>query len=256
MPGCVVRGVITRIAKLRYFRIAAFAVGGMAVAGAAVLVTASAAGMHVGLRVPSPNQPAQADAAATTPSSGKVSAVCNDFVTHFAGDLGSTQAKVGAAFQKAVGQTLADEVKNGDLTQAQADSIQQRLAGKALCSLAAGLGKPSASARSKIAAYLPQLESAASSALGITDTQLKSDLAQGMTLSQIAGAQNPPVTELEFRTRLIANLTPLLDAAVKSQQLTAAQEQEILKRLQTGPIPFWSTPLHKAGSAAPASPAA
>jgi hypothetical protein len=247
--------VITRIAKLRYFRIAAFVVGGVAVAGAAVLVTASAAGLNVGFRAPSSGAP-QADATAMTPGSGKVSAVCNDFVTHFAGDLASTQAKVNAAFQKAVGQTLADEVKNGDLTQAQADSIQQKLAGQAPCSLAADLGKPSAAARLKIAAYLPQLESAAASALGISDTQLKTDLAQGTTLAQIAAAQSPPVSEDQFRSRLIANLTPLLDAAVKSQQLTATQEQAILKRIQTGPIPFWSTPLHKAGAAPSASPAA
>ena len=190
-----------------------------------------------------------------TQGSGKISAICSDFVTHFAGDLGSSQAKVNAAFQKAIGQTLADEVKSGDLTQTQADSIQQKLAGQAPCSLAAGLGK-SAAGRTKIAGYMAQLETAAALALGISDTQLKTDLAQGMTLSQVAAAQNPPVTELQFRTRFIANLTPLLDAAVKNQQLTTAQEQAILQRLQTGPIPFWSKPLHMAGGAAPPSPAA
>ena len=244
--------MVTRIAKLRSFRIATFAIGGVAVAGAAVLITASAAGLNVGFRSPSPGQPASGDANAVTQGSGKISAVCIDFVTHFAGDLGTSQAKVNSAFQKAVGQTLADEVKNGDLTQAQADSIQQKLAGRAPCSLAAGLGKPSA--RAKIGPYLMQLESAAASALGISDTQLKADLAQGMTLSQIAAAQNPPVTEAQFRTRLIANLTPLLDAAVKNQQLTAAQEQAILQRIQTGPIPFWNKPIHGSAGAAPASP--
>lgn len=244
--------MITRIVRHFYFRLAAFAIGGVAVAGAAVLVTASAAGFNVGFRSPSTSAN-QADTAAMTQGTGKVSAICNDLITHFAGDLGTSQATFTAAFQKAIGQTLADEVKNGDLTQAQADSIQQKLAGKAPCALAAGLGKPSAAARTKIAAYLSQLESAAASALGITDTQLKTDLAQGMTLSQIAAAQNPPVTEAQFRARLIANLTPLLDAAVKNQQLTAAQEQAILKRLQTGQIPFWNAPLHKAGAAAPAA---
>src|SRR5712692_3368317 len=126
--------VITRIARLRYFRLAAFAVGGVAVAGAAVLVTASAAGLNVGFRGPSSNQHAAADTAALTQGSGKASAICNDLIAHFAGDLGVSQAQVDAAFQKAVGQTLADEVKNGDLTQAQADSIQQKLADKAPCS--------------------------------------------------------------------------------------------------------------------------
>jgi hypothetical protein len=247
--------VITRIAKLRYFRLATFAVGGVAVAGAAVLITASAAGLNVGFRAPSSNAH-QADTAALTQGSGKATAVCSDFIAHFAGDLGISQAQVNAAFEKAVGQTFADEVKNGDLTQAQADSIQQKLAGKAPCSLAAGLGRSTAT-RAKIGRYLGQLETAAASALGITDGQLKADLAQGMTLSQIAAAQNPPVTEAQFRTRLIANLTPLLDAAVTNQQLTPAQEQAILQRLQTGPIPFWNTPIHKTGAAAPAaSPAA
>jgi hypothetical protein len=255
LAGGVVRSVITRIAKLRYFRLAAFAIGGVAVAGAAVLVTASAAGLNVGFRAPSTSQPTQADTSALTTRSGKGSALCTDFISHFAGDLNTSPDKVNSAFQKAIGQTLADEVKNGALTQTQADAITKRLAGKAPCSLAAGLGKPSAD-RTKIAAYMAQLEGAAASALGISDAQLKTDLAQGMTLSQIAAAQHPAVTEAQFRTRLITNLTPLLDAAVKNQQLTAAQEQAILKRLQTGPIPFWSKPLHKAAGAAPASSAA
>jgi hypothetical protein len=248
--------VITRIAKLRHLRLVAFAAGAVAVAGSAVLVTASAAGLNVGFRSPSSNQHAQADTTALSTSSGKASALCTDFISHFAGDLNTSPDKVNAAFQKAIGQTLADQVKNGALTQKQADSIAKRLAGKAPCSLANGLGRQSVD-RTKIAAYLAQLESAAASALGISDTQLKTDLAKGMTLSQIAAAQHPPVTEAQFRTRLIAKLTPLLDAAVKNHQLTATQEQEILKHLQTGPIPFWSKPMHKAESAAPAaSPAA
>jgi hypothetical protein len=76
-----------------------------------------------------------------------------------------------------------------------------------------------------------------------------------MSLSQIAAGQKPPVTEAQFRTKLIAQLTPLLDAAVKSNKLTAAQEQMILKQLQTGPIPFWNTPVRKLKPAAPTSPA-
>jgi len=63
-----------------------------------------------------------------------------------------------------------------------------------------------------------------------------------MTLSQIAAAQKPPVTEAQFRTRLIAKLTPLLDAAVKENTLHGGQEQASSKRLQDGPIPFWSKP--------------
>ena len=63
-----------------------------------------------------------------------------------------------------------------------------------------------------------------------------------MTLAQIAAAQKPAVTEAQFRSRVIAKLTPVLDAAVTNKKLTAAQEQAIIKRLQTGPIPLWSKP--------------
>ena len=234
----------------RLLRVVGFAAGGVAVAGAAVLVTASAAGLNVGFRSSSP-QPGQA---ASVASKANASTICNDFISHLSGDLGKSQSQVNSAVQKAIGETLADEIKNGDLTQAQADVIKKRLATTHTpCALTGSL-KPRADGQAKIGAYTQQLLSAAASALGISDTTLKADLANGMTLSQIASAQNPPVTEALFRTKLIAQLTPLLDAAVASEKLTATQEQLILKRLQTGPIPFWNTTMHKPKAAAPASP--
>lgn len=257
-PGCDTQYVMTSLAKLRYLRVLGFAVGAVLVAGAAVLVTASAAGLNVGFR-PSSSQPAAADAASISQKTS-ASAVCNDFLTHLSNDLGKSQSQVNAAVQKAIGETLADEVKNKDLTQAQADAIKQRLANQPPCSLAGNLGRtpgktPPVGGGTAIGAYTQQLISAAASALGISDTTLKADLASGMTLSQIAAAQNPPVTEAQFRTRLIARLKPLLDTAVTNKKLTTAQEQMILQQLQTGPIPFWNTPMRKPKPAAPASPA-
>jgi hypothetical protein len=254
--GCDTQEVMTSLAKLRYLRVVGFAAGAVLVAGAAVLVTASAAGLNVGFR-PSASQPAQADTASIDQQAA-ASAVCNDFLAHLSSDLGKSQSQVNAAVQKAIGETLADEVKNKELTQAQADAIKQRLTSQPPCTLAGNLGKPAAPQprpSATIGAYTQQLITAAASALGITDTQLKTDLAGGMTLSQIAAAQNPPVTEAQFRTRLIAKLTPLLDTAVTNKKLTSAQEQAIIKQLQTGPIPFWSTPMRRPKPAAPASPA-
>lgn len=241
-----------RFQTTRLLRVVGFAVGGVVVAGAAVLVTASAAGLNVGFHTSSP-QPIQADAASIA-TKANAQAICNDFISHLSTDLGKSQSQVSVAVQKAIGETLADEVKNGDITQAQADVIKKRLASRPPCTLAGNL-KPAPGSQAKIGAYRQQLMTAAASALGISDTTLKADLAKGMTLSQIAAAQNPPVTEAQFRTRLIARLTPLLDAAVKSNKLTAAQEQAILKQLQTGPIPFWNAPVRKPKAAAPASAA-
>ena len=240
--------MIKSIATFRHLRVLGFAVSAVAIAAGAVWITASAAGLNVGFRpaastsTPSPNTP------------GKASTVCNDFVSHFATNLGTTQSKVDAAFVKAVGQTLDDEVKNGDITQAQADAIKKKIAGQAPCALMPPA--PKAHAGSELGAYKQALLGAAASALGITDQQLTTDLAQGMTLSQIAAAQTPPVTEAQFRDRLIAKLTPLLDAAVTNKQLTSAQEQAIIQQLKTGPIPFWDKPMPAPRKPAATSPAA
>jgi hypothetical protein len=245
---------MTRLSRFRHLRVAGFAVGAVAVAGAAVLVTASAAGLNVGFR-PASAQPASADAASIS-EQATASSVCNDFISHLSSDLGKSQSQVNAAIQKAIGETLADQVKSKAITQAQADAIKKKLASQPPCTLAGNLPKRAAPpAGARIGAYTQQLLSAAASALGISDAQLKTDLANGMSLSQIAAAQNPPVTEAQFRASLIAKLTPLLEAAVTNKQLTSAQEQAILQRLQTGPIPFWSTPLKRPGTGAPASPA-
>jgi hypothetical protein len=244
------------LAKFRYLRVIGFAAGAVLVAGAAVLVTASAAGLNVGFRPSSP-QPAPAAASSVNQKAG-ASAVCNDFLSHLSSDLGKSQTQVNAAVQKAIGETLADEVKNKDLTQAQADAIKKQLAAQPPCSLAGNLG-PKPAPRvvpPTIATYTSQLVTAAASVLGISATQLKTDLANGMTLSQVAAAHNPPITEAQFRTQLIAKLTPILDTAVTNKKLTSAQEQMILQRLQTGPIPFWTTPMHRPKPAAPAPGAA
>jgi len=238
--------VITSIASPRHLRLAGFAVGAVAVAGTAVYVTASAAGYNLSLNG-SPTSSTQAALTAAPDQAVNGSAVCQDFITHFASDLGTTETKVNSAFQQAVDQTLADEVKSKEITQAQADAIRQKLAGKAPCPLAGGLGaKPQTGA----GAYTQELMTAAATALGITPQQLKTDLAGGMTLSQIAAAQKPPITQDQFRAKLIAAIKPLLDQAVANNKLTSDQEQKILQRLQTGPIPLWDTPVKKRAATA------
>lgn len=245
--------MITTLARPKTIRIAGFAGGAAAIAAAAVYITASAAGVNLGFGSPRNTASSNAPVASTTSDKATASGVCNEFESHFASDLGVSQDKVNASFQQAVGQTLADEVKAGDITQAQADAIKQRLAGKAPCAIAGSLSAPKTTAGS---AYTQALLSAAASALGITPAELKADLAKGMTLHQIASAQNPPVTEDQFRSRLIAKLTPMLDALVAHKRITAAQEQKFIQALQTGPIPFWDTPMRKPATTATPSPGA
>jgi len=235
--------MINRLAHLTFLRVAGLGAGAAAVSGAVVLVSASAAGYNLPFLAASTTP---TTAASVNQTAAQPSALCTDFLTHLSADLSTSQAAVDAAYQKAIGETLADEVKSGKLTQARADAIQKRLAGKAPCAIAAGL-QP----RPGLAAFGPALRSAEASALGISEPTLKADLAKGMTLSQIAAAQK--VSEAQFRDRLIAQLKPVLDAAVTNKKLTPAREQAIIKRLQTGSIPLWNTAIRK--PAATASPA-
>jgi hypothetical protein len=230
--------MITRIAKTRYLRVAGFAVGAVLIAGFAVVVTASAAGMTFGFR-PSSSAPSDAQVAAVDATAS--STACSDFMKHFAVAISKSQAEINAAYQKAIADTLTDEVKGGQLTQAQADTIKKKLASQTPCALPSSAGHNAAgNAKAAIGAYMQQYITAAASALGVTEAQLKADLAARQSLSQVAAAQH--VSEADFRTRLIANLKPALDQAVASKKLTSAQEQTILSRLQTAPLPLWSAP--------------
>ncbi len=234
--------MISRFLRIKAVRFAAYAAGAVAVAGSAVYVVAAA------------TSPSPSPSSTTSPKhpSGEASAVCTDFINHFTADLGTNQSKMSSAFQQAIAQTLADQVKAGKLTQQQADAIKAKLTGKQPCAIAPAL-QQRGGGKAATGAYMQQLLAAAASALDVTPDQLKADLQKGMSLSQVAAAHNPAITEAQFRTKLIANLKPLLDQAVTNGKLTSAQEQKILQRLQSGPIPLWDKAPKKAATTAGAT---
>jgi hypothetical protein len=232
----------------RILRVGGLALGAVAVGVAAIAVTASASGMSFGFNRTSASAP---HSAGTTVDAASSSSACSTFMQHFATNLGKSQSQINSAFQKAIADTLADEVKAGQITQAQADAIKAKLANQSPCTLP----KPRTPGDDKnvIGAFMQQYLAASASALGISQTQLTTDLKSGQSLSQIASAQN--VSEADFRTKLIANLKPALDQAVTDKKITAAQEQSIINRLQSGTLPLWNLPVPKPKPTAPAPPA-
>jgi hypothetical protein len=241
--------MITTLGKHRYLRIAGFAMGAVVVAIGAVLVTASASGLNFGARPAGANLPDAAVETASINSAANSSAACAAFMKHLAVDLGKSQADINKAVQKAIGETLQDQVTSKELTQAQADALKQKLANQTACAIVAGANKPGQGGHKDRglhgAAYLQQYLSAAASVLGITDAQLKTNLSQGQTLSQMATAHKPNAISLDaFRTALIAKLQPQLDTAVTNKQMTSTQEQEIINKLKMGPLPLWDKPMH------------
>ena len=144
-------------------------------------------------------------------------------------------------------------MKSNQITQAQADAIKKKLANQTPCALPAAAPHGGGN-KAEIAAYMQQYVAAAALALGITEAQLKADLAGGQSLSQVATAQK--VSEGDFRTKLINNLKPALDKAVTDKKLTADQETAILNRLKTGPLPLWNAHTPKPKPATSATPSA
>src|SRR5437016_6992848 len=105
----------TTLWKLRHFRAAGIAVGAVAIAGIAVVATASAAGMSLGFRPSAPQSSQSTDAALTAVQARATSAACGEFMKHFAVEIGKSQADINSAFQRAIADTLVDEVKAGHL---------------------------------------------------------------------------------------------------------------------------------------------
>ena len=178
----------------RLVRAASLALGAVIIGGVAVVATASAAAM-IGFR---PATSAQADEPALMAAEARVSSqVCSEFMPHFAVEIGKTQAEINAAFQRAIADTLADEVKAGRLTQAQADTIKQRLANRTPCSFG-GLQPGGA----KLEAFMQQYVAAAAAALGMSEVQLKTDLRSGQSLSQVAAASQPVLIQVAQETAM------------------------------------------------------
>src|SRR5256885_2795654 len=122
--------------------------------------------MSFGFR-PNTSSQSQSDASLTAAQARASSAACGEFMSHFAVEIGKSQAEINAAFQRAIADTLVDEVKAGHLTQAQADAIKQKLAAQTPCTLPSLA--PGGGSKKAIAAYMSQYLSASASALGITE---------------------------------------------------------------------------------------
>jgi transposase-like protein len=134
-------------------------------------------------------------------------------------------------------------VKQGRLTQAQADRLKQRIqkagapapvpfgapgaprvGGPGPLPLGPGFGHPHFGGHRILRAGI----AAAAKYLGLTHAQLRKQLESGKSLADIAKAQNKTTSGLE--QALTAAVKTRLDKAVANKRITSAQEQQILSR--------------------------
>ena len=224
----------------RAARVYVTAVAGVGLAAVAVVITGAATGTPLLAASPSPS-----------PSPGSATNYCSRFTGHVASNLGKSQSQVQKAISDAINQTIDDAVKNGDLTQSQANAIKSKVSSNANGNQACagglrgipGIGRGGFGPFPR-GARVDLVTEETAKALGISTAQLQQDLRNGQTVQQLASAQG--MDENAFRSKLASVTKADLDQRVKSGAITQNQENATLQRIQSGPLPLWNAaPPHR-----------
>ena len=164
--------------------------------------------------------------AATQDSGNPQQAIINDAAAR----LHVTPAQLTSALKQALIDRIEAAVKAGQLTQAQADAIKQRIEQSNGLPLPFGpfFGGPGMHGL-EMRPHLFLLHGVASY-LGLSDSQLLQQLRSGKTLKQIATAHGKSAAGLE--NAILSGLRTRLDAAVAEGRITRSQERELLSRLR------------------------
>ena len=149
----------------------------------------------------------------------------------FAQALGVDESKLDPAYSTAIASVVDQAVKDGKLTQAQADQIKARSSngfqnGFGGFGFDKGFGGRGGfgAAGAGFANNLTQVFDTAASTIGITTDQLKTELQGGKSVAQVAQAHNVDVAKV--KTAVLANAKTQLDQAVKDGKLTQAQADQ------------------------------
>jgi polyhydroxyalkanoate synthesis regulator phasin len=184
------------------------------------------------------------------------------FVDKLAGILHLTPAQTQDALKQAELQTVDQMVKDGQITQQQADALKAKInAGQGLGPIGGfGLRHPGGfKAGAGVMRDVMTAElNAAASALHMSTADLQSALRSGKSLTDLEAQQK--VSDSAVATAMKNAAKGVLDKAVKAGTLTQAQADAILSRVGTGMLKFRS---HKAeqedetapGGQAPSTPA-
>ena len=156
--------------------------------------------------------------ASTTKGNGTAAQLRTAFQQAFAADLGVDQSKLNSAYTSAVDQTVDQAVKDGKLTQAQGDKIKKAAANGFKGGIAGNAHAKGTKTGAKVATAKKSLVDAASKALGISTTELTTDLKAGQSIADIAKAKNLDIATV--KTSILASIKTDLDTAVSKGKLT------------------------------------
>lgn len=166
-------------------------------------------------------------------SQSQTTTPCQQYTQALAQRLNISVDTLNQARAGATSDVLAQFVKDGKLTQAQADTIKQRLATKQDKQTCNRFNYSGQERRILVQKYGPDVLNAVAQKLHLTADQLKTQLQSGKTLKAIAKAQGVSPTDL--RTTLTQALTSAIDKAVSAGDLTQSQATTLKQALQKHP---------------------
>lgn len=172
--------------------------------------------------------------AASTPTTPNP--YCQQYLQDLANRLGVSVNTLQQDKLAAVEDVLAQMVKDGKLTQNQANQIKLRLQSRQACTgKGRGLWGRGVTMQS-LKQYLPNVVSQVAQGLHMTSTQLVSQLQSGKSLSDIATAQG--VSSAQLQTIVTNAIQSAVNKAVSDGNLTQQQATNIMQRLQKNPAAF------------------
>lgn len=165
-------------------------------------------------------------AASTTPAA--TNPYCQQFQQDLAKRLGVSVGTLQQDRKGAFEDTLAQMVKDGKLTQAQADAIRARVESRQPCSGKGAFGGHGF-VKQIVSKYLPDLASQVAQGLHLSVDQLKTQLQSGKSLSDIATAQHVSVSQLQSLVK--SAVQGEISKAISNGDLTQQQASMITQQL-------------------------
>jgi len=183
--------------------------------------------------------PLLASAHSTTPSTTATTSTattnpyCQQYLQDLAQRLNVPVSTLEQDQKAAKEDILTQLVKDGKLTQDQANAIKQRLESHQACSGKGNAWWDHGILRQTLKQYESTLLNEVASGLHLSASQLQSDLQNGQTLVQVAKAQN--VSESQLHTIVLNAVQSTLTQAEKAGAITQSQESAFMTYLQKHP---------------------
>ena len=211
---------------IKHMRKLLFIGGGSVVLLLAILFGVFFAGPLLASANSGPGQTTATSTAATT------NPYCEQYLQDLANRLNVSVSTLQSDKLSAAEDVLAQLVKDGKLTQKEADAIQKRLESRQACTGKGGLFEL-AVIKNVLKQQLPGIATQVAQGLDLTVAQLKADLQAGQSLNQIATAQK--VSSAQLHTIVTNAIQDALNKAVSAGDITQVQETTFMQFLQNHP---------------------